>query len=82
MWALDHLALVGLIPAWAPQDNPVGDFSIHVEMAGERHVTVDPWPFADDEITLDYPGRRLEARSATEPELHARLAAAPGSTSV
>lgn len=77
VWALDHLALVGLIPEWAPQDNPVGDLTLHVEMAGERHVTVDPWPFADDEITLRYPGRRLTARSTTEPELHARLAAAP-----
>lgn len=77
VWALDHLALVGLIPAWAPEDNTVGDVSIHVEIAGERHVTVDPWPFGEDEITLRYPGRRLTARSATEPELQARLAEAP-----
>lgn len=40
-------------------------------------MTVDPWPFAADAITLNYPGRRLTERSATEPELHARLAAAP-----
>ena len=78
VWALDHLALVGLIPDWAPQDNPVGDaLTLHVEMAGERHVTVDPWPFDVGEITLSYPGRRLDQRSSTEPELHARLAAAP-----
>lgn len=78
VWALDHLALVGLIPEWAPQDNPVGeDLTLHVEMAGDRHVTVDPWPFGPEEITLAYPGRRLTRRSATEPELHARLAAAP-----
>jgi hypothetical protein len=77
VWALDHLALVGLIPEWAPQDNPVGDLTLHVEMAGERHVTVDPWPFADDQITLAYPGRRLTARSETVSDLHARLARAP-----
>ena len=77
VWALDHLALVGLIPAWAPQDNAVGEVTIHIEIAAERRVTVDPWPFAADEITLGYPGRRLTEPSATEPELHARLAAAP-----
>jgi hypothetical protein len=77
VWAMDHLALVGLIPEWAPEDNPVGDVSLHVEVAGERHVTVDPWPFRDDEIRLAYPGRRLTGTSATEDELHARLATAP-----
>ncbi len=77
VWVLDHLALVGLIPEWAPQDNRVGDHTVHVDVAGERHVTVDPWPFRRDAITLNYPGRRLTEPSATEPELHARLAAAP-----
>lgn len=77
VWALDHLALVGLIPDFAPQENSVGDLPLHVDLAGDRLVTVDPWPFGRDEITLRYPGRRLGERSATEPELHARLAAAP-----
>jgi hypothetical protein len=77
VWAMDHLALVGLIPDWAPQDNPVGDLTLHVEIAGERHVTVDPWPFAADELRIAYPGRRLTDRSASADELHARLAAAP-----
>jgi hypothetical protein len=78
VWAVDHLALVGLIPEWAPQDNPVGEDSIHVEIAGDRRVTVDPWPFGvDREIEIAYPGRRLTERSASEDELHARLGAAP-----
>jgi Protein of unknown function (DUF3891) len=77
VWALDHLALVGLIPEWAPQDNTVGDLTLHVEIVGERRVSVDPWPFESEEITLNYPGRRLTEPSTTEPELHARLAAAP-----
>ncbi len=77
VWALDHLALTGLIPDFSPQDNEVGDLTLHVEVVGERRVTVDPWPFGRDEITLEYPGRRLTEKSTTEPELHARLAAAP-----
>jgi hypothetical protein len=77
VWAMDHLALVGLIPDWAPQDNPVGDVMLHVEIAGERHVTVDPWPFAGDEIRLAYPGRRLTEPSTSTDELHAGLATAP-----
>ena len=78
VWTLDYLALVGLIPAWAPREQTVGDQTIRVAVASERRVTVDPWPFdGAAEITIAYPGRRLSEPSATDAELHDRLAAAP-----
>jgi len=78
VWAVDYLALVGLIPAWAPRDMPTPGPTLHVRTDGDRRVTVDPWPFAEpEEITLAYPGRRLTAPSRTARELHARLAGAP-----
>ena len=43
----------------------------------ERGDALDAWPFADDEVALRCEGRRLAGRYATEPELHAALAAAP-----
>lgn len=76
VWVVDFLALVGLLPQWAPATQRTADGEVAVAIAAERRVTVDPWPFAPDEITVAYPGRRLTEPSATESELHARLAAA------
>jgi hypothetical protein len=77
VWTVDFLALVGLIPEWAPQEQEPPGGTVRIDMAGERHVTVDPWPFATDRIEIDYPGRRLAEPSATPSELHGRLARAP-----
>ena len=40
----------------------------------------DPWPFADDEITVHCDGRRLEGRFGDEQEMRAALAEAPWQT--
>ncbi len=77
VWTADFLALVGLIPEWAPETQEGHDHSLRIDVAGPRIVTVDPWPFADEQIAIAYPGRRLTEPSATEQELHARLARAP-----
>jgi hypothetical protein len=76
VWTVDFLALVGLIPEWAPQVQEGHDHSLTIDVAGPRTVTVDPWPFKPDRIEIAYPGRRLTEPSATEQELHARLARA------
>ena len=77
VWAVDFLALVGLIPEWAPEEQEPPGGPIRIDTAGERHVTVDPWPFAAERIEIDYPGRRLTEPSRTLAELHGRLADAP-----
>lgn len=77
VWAVDFLALVGLIPEWAPEEQEPPGGTIRVDIAGTRHVTVDPWPFETDRIEIAYPGRRLTEPSATVAELHGRLARAP-----
>lgn len=77
VWAADHLALVGLFPEWTPDQVCVDKITYTSQTLGPLHVSVDPWPFDEKEITLAYPGRRLTAKSATGAELHAQLAAAP-----
>ena len=77
VWTVDFLALVGLIPEWAPEEQDTADGRIRIAMAGTRHVTVDPWPFETERIEIDYPGRRLTEPSTTIAELHGRLARAP-----
>ena len=42
-----------------------------------EHHTLDPWPFARDEVELRCEGRRLEGRFEDEPALHAALDRAP-----
>ena len=77
VWTVDFLALVGLIPGWAPATQTTADGDVRVTVAGPREVVVDPWPFGTDRIEIAYPGRRLSQASATAEELHARLADAP-----
>jgi hypothetical protein len=77
VWAVDHLALVGLFPEWTPDEVTVDDTTYRSTTLGPQRVGVAPWPFHEPEITLAYPGRRLTRRSATADELHAHLAAAP-----
>jgi hypothetical protein len=78
VWAADHLALVGFFPDWTPDEVTVDDITYRSTTLGPQRVGVEPWPFGvDREITIAYPGRRLDRRSATADELHARLATAP-----
>jgi hypothetical protein len=78
VWALDHLALVGLFPEWTPNEVVVDEVTYRSTTLGPQRIGIEPWPFGvDREITIAYPGRRLTARSATADELHGRLADAP-----
>jgi len=77
VWAWDFLALVGLIPEWAPQSQDTADGPIRVSAPARLAVAVDPWPFHLQRIEIAYPGRRLTEPSATTQALHARLAEAP-----
>lgn len=77
VWAVDFLALVGLLPDWVPATQATADGEIRVTAPRPLEVAVDPWPFAGQRIRIAYPGRRLTERSATTQELHERLAQAP-----
>lgn len=78
VWVVDYLALVGLIPRWAPATQATPDGDIEVTVGGPCEVVVDPWPFAAaGPIEIAYPGRRLTEPSATTEQLHASLDAAP-----
>jgi hypothetical protein len=82
VWALDFLSLaplMGWIPDTVPAPTRPGepDAELSVEPAGPLALTVDPWPFAEDELTIRYQGRRLDRTFEDAGELHAALAVAP-----
>lgn len=82
VWAVDFLSLApltGWLPGRVPAPTRPGEppAELTIEAAGDRRVTVDPWPFDLDELAAGYRARRLEGRFATEPELHAALDRAP-----
>lgn len=81
VWALDYLSLA-LCLDWAPtvvRGAPLagGERDLRIEPAGERRVTVDPWPFAADSVVVRCEGRRLAGGYSDEAEMRAALAAAP-----
>jgi hypothetical protein len=63
MFTLDGLSLAVLQP-WDP-----------FEIAGitKRGLTLDPWPFAGDELAVRCEGRRLHGTFGNEQQLHAAL---------
>ena len=67
LWTWDWLSLA-LCLDWAPAS---------LEEITLTDGTLDPWPFARDEVELRCEGRRLEGRFDSEPELHAALDRAP-----
>ena len=88
IWAWDSFSLA-LCLGWPPftiEDVPVGGGSedlaaLALEPAGERRVSVDPWPFAAaGPLAVRCEGRRLEGGCADPRELRAALAAAPWET--
>lgn len=85
LWTWDWLSLSVLLD-WAPgtQATPTmpgaPDAELRLTAAGEHRFTLDPWPFAYEEIALRAEGRRLSGPSASEPTLHAALEAAPWET--
>jgi hypothetical protein len=77
VWALDFMSLAPLM-GWFPDDVPAPDGTpIKVEPAGKMAFTADPWPFATDEFSVRYQGRRLDRPAESQEELHGALAAAP-----
>ena len=78
LWAWDWLSLAVLLD-WSPGSQAVpvaqggADVELRLEAAGNGAFTLDPWPFAYEELALRAEGRRL--RSPSEP-----LASAPWET--
>jgi hypothetical protein len=82
VWAFDFLSLaplMGWIPDTVPAPTRPGepDAELSVEPAGPLALTVHPWPFGRDELTIRYQGRRLDRTFEDAGELHAALAVAP-----
>ena len=50
---------------------------MELEPAGERAVTVTPWPFSDPRVAVRTEGRRLRGPFESEEEMRAALAEAP-----
>ena len=67
LFAWDWLSLA-LCLDWAPSDLD-GPVALRL---GDG-LTLDPWPFAPDTLTVRCEGRRVEPGAGTEAELHARL---------
>jgi hypothetical protein len=81
VWTLDYLSLA-LCLDWAPtvaRGAPLasGEGDLRIEPAGEDRVTLDPWPFAGDSLTVRCEGRRLAGGWSGEAEMRAALASAP-----
>jgi hypothetical protein len=78
--AWDDLSLAlcqGQLPRTVPDvPSAGGPVELTATDAGE-HVTVNPWPFAGDEVVVRAEGRRLVGRFASAADLHAALDAAP-----
>src|SRR4051812_977686 len=82
VWALDFLSLaplMGWIPDTIPAPTHPGEphAELEVKPAGDLALTVDPWPFGEDELRIRYQGRRLDRTFDDQDELHAALAVAP-----
>jgi hypothetical protein len=81
LWTLDYLSLT-LCLDWAPtvaRAAPLagGEADLRIEPSGQGRVTVEPWPFATESVTVRCEGRRLAGGFAGESEMRAALAAAP-----
>jgi hypothetical protein len=84
VWTWDFMSLVICLD-WAPRTaravptvrDPV---DIELSAGGERRMGVDPWPFADDAVTVRCEGRRLTGTYDSDEALHAALQAAPWET--
>jgi len=85
VWALDFLSLAPLM-GWLPDSVPAPtrpaepDAELTVRSADALRLTVDPWPFGEEELRIRYQGRRLDRPFEDDRELHAALAAAPWTT--
>jgi Protein of unknown function (DUF3891) len=73
VFAWDYISLA-LCLGWAPtrvEDVPTSDGAVNLELAAQ---SLEPWPFADEGVSLRVEGRRLHGRFEQEAALHAALA--------
>ena len=76
VWSWDSLSL-GLLLDWAPYElRAVPTAADPVDIAVEDD-TLDPWPFADEEVTVRAEARRLAGRYDDEAAMRSALAQAP-----
>jgi hypothetical protein len=76
LWAWDFMSLA-LCLRWDGRSVghvPLRNATAEISLSGN---SFDPWPFADESVTLRTEGRRLDGRYAARPELHAALERAP-----
>lgn len=78
IWTWDSLSLAVCLD-WAPFETPgvpsAGDpVAIQLQPAGERTVAFEPWPFAQDRVTVHADGRRLAHRYDSAEALRDALA--------
>jgi hypothetical protein len=78
IWTWDFLSLAICLD-WAPRvarDVPTVDAAVDIEItnAGDRRVSLKPWPFAADALTVHCDARRLTGRYETDEALRAALA--------
>ena len=76
LWAWDFLSL-SLLVGWEDEELPTPEGPLAVRLAGIRHITVHPWPFAEPELRVRCAGRRLTEPATTRDDLHAKIARAP-----
>lgn len=80
--ACDNLSLLACVAYDAPADLlhplPLNDGTtseVKVFPLGPRHLRLDPWPFAEPELSFEFPARQVEGRTFASSE---RLTAAFG----
>ena len=81
VWAVDFLSLSCFMD-WDPDSVPAptrpGGDLVEITVRKDDHTLyVDPWPFAEPDLTVVAAGRILDTTAATEQELHRALDAAP-----
>jgi hypothetical protein len=86
--ACDNLSLLTCVDFGLPADllHPLplhdgGTAEIQVESIGARHFRLEPWPFAEPEVSFDFPGRHVEGKIfASSSQLDEAFHAAPVET--
>jgi hypothetical protein len=85
IWIWDFISLA-LCLGWAPRpvrDAPTVDGPVDLELAATDHpgrLSLEPWPFARERVSVRCQGRRLDGPHATDDALREALAAAPWET--
>jgi hypothetical protein len=77
IWTWDFMSLA-LCLDWAPttaERVPLGDDEVDIRLGGGsgKGITLDPWPFAEPNVTVRCDGRELAGPYGSEEELHAAL---------